>query len=152
MNTVYCTTIGADVSDRTTKICVMSKESGKPKIVRETSIPTTPDGFRAFLEGQDKSAPLVFETGTHCRWIDKVGTGMGFKTIVANPARLRMITESNTKNDKNDARTLARMALADVELLHPVRLRDDEHQKMVNLHEIRDQLPTLPLHFSKSAV
>ena len=104
MNTVYCTTIGADVSDRTTKICVMSKESGKPKIVRETTIPTTPDGFRAFLEGQDKSAPLVFETGTHCRWIDKVGTGLGFKTIVANPARLRM------------------------------------HQKMVNLHEIRDQL------------
>ena len=140
MNTVYCTTIGADVSDRTTKICVMSKESGKPKIVRETTIPTTPDGFRAFLEGQDKSAPLVFETGTHCRWIDKVGTGMGFKTIVANPARLRMITESNTKNDKNDARTLARIALADAELLHPVRLRDDEHQKMVNLHEIRDQL------------
>ena len=50
----------------------MSKESGKPKIVRETTIPTTPYGFRAFLEGQDKSAPLVFETGTHCRWIDKV--------------------------------------------------------------------------------
>ena len=140
MNTAYCTTIGADVSDRTTKICVMSNESGKPRVVRETTIPTTPDGFRAFLEGQDKSAPLVFETGTHSRWIDKVGTGMGFKTFIANPCRLRMITESKTKNDKNDARTLARMALADVELLHPVRLRDDEHQKMVNLHEIRDQL------------
>ena len=107
MNTAYCTTIGADVSDRTTKICVMSNKSGKPRVVRETTIPTTPDGFRAFLEGQDKSAPLVFETGTHSRWIDKVGTGMGFKTFIANPCRLRMITESKTKNDKNDARTLA---------------------------------------------
>ena len=136
----YYTTIGADVSDKTTKICIMTKVSGIPKIVRETTIPTTPDGFRVFLEGQDKSAPLVFETGTHCRWIDKVGTDMGFKTFVANPCRLRMITESMTKNDKNDARTLARIALADVELLHPVKLRDDEHQKMLNLHEIRDQL------------
>ena len=140
MNTAYCTTIGADVSDRTTKICVMTKESGNPKIVCETTIPTSPDGFRTFLEGQDKSAPLVFETGTHCRWIDKVGTAMGFKTFVANPCRLRMITESKTKNDKNDARMLARLALADIELLHPVKLRDDEHQRMVNLHEIRDQL------------
>ena len=140
MNTAYCTTIGADVSDRTTKICVMTKESGDPKIVCETTIPTSPDGFRTFLEGQDKSAPLVFETGTHCRWIDKVGTAMGFKTFVANPCRLRMITESKTKNDKNDARMLARLALADIELLHPVKLRDDEHQRMVNLHEIRDQL------------
>ena len=128
MDTAYSTTIGADVSDRTTKICVMSKASGKPKIVQETTIQTTPDGFKAFLERQDKAAALAFETGTHCRWIDKVASGMGFKTFVANPCRLRMITESTTKNDKNDARTLARMALADVELLHPVKLRDDEHQ------------------------
>ena len=140
MDAAYCTTIGADVSDRTTKICVMSKADGKPKIVQETTVPTTPDGFRAFLERQDKAAALVFETGTHCRWIDKVASGLGFKTFVANPCRLRMITESTTKNDKNDARTLARMALADIELLHPVKLRGDEHQKMVNLHEIRDQL------------
>ena len=140
MDTAYCTTIGADVSDRTTKICVMSKVNGRPKIVQETTIQTTPDGFRTFLEHQDKAAPLIFETGTHCRWINKVGMGMGFKTFVANPCRLRMITESTTKNDKNDARMLARMALADIGLLHPVKLRDDEHQKMVNLHEIRDQL------------
>ena len=65
MDAAYCTTIGADVSDRTTKICVMSKADGKPKIVQETTIPTTPDGFRAFLERQDKAAALVFETGTH---------------------------------------------------------------------------------------
>ena len=140
MDTAYCTTIGADVSDRTTKICVMSKMLGKPQIVQETTIPTTPDGFREFLKHHDRKAPIVFETGTHCRWIDRVCRGEGFKTFVANPCRLRMITESKTKNDKNDARMLARLALADVELLHPVRLRDDEHQKMVNLHEIRDQL------------
>ena len=136
----YYTIIGADVSDRTTKICVMSKASGKPGIVSETTIPTTPDGFREFLAKQDRSAPLVFETGTHCRWICRTATGMGFRAFVANPCRLRMITDSMTKNDRNDARMLARLALADVELLHPVRLRDDEHQKMVNLHEIRDQL------------
>lgn len=140
MDIAYCAAIGADVSDRTTKIRVMSKACGKPKIVHETTIPTTPDGFRAFLEHQDKAAALVFETGTHCRWIDKDASDMGFKTFVANPCRPRMITESTTKNDKNDARTLAHMALADIELLHPVKLRGDERQKMVNLHEIRDQL------------
>jgi transposase len=70
----------------------------------------------------------------------EVAEGMGFKVYVANPCRLRMITESKTKNDVNDARMLARIALADPGLLHPVRLRSAEHQKMINLHEMRNLL------------
>ena len=136
----YYTTIGADVSDRTSKICVMTKTGGKPTVVGETTIPTTPDGFRGFLKTQDPSSPLVFETGTHCRWIKDVAEEAGFKVFVANPCRLRLITESKTKNDRNDAKALARLALADVELLSPVKLRDGEHQTMVNLHQMRDGL------------
>jgi transposase len=70
----------------------------------------------------------------------KVVEGLGFKVHVANPCHLRMITESKTKNDVNDARTLARITLADPGLLHPVKLRDAEHQKMLNLHEMRNLL------------
>ena len=63
MNTVYCTIIGADVSDRTTKICVMSKESGKPKIVRETTIPTTPDGFSPTFHVHMKNPGICWSLG-----------------------------------------------------------------------------------------
>ena len=140
MDKAYYTTIGMDVSDRKTQICVMAKAGATPKVVMETTIPTTKDGLAKFLATQDKSSPVAFETGTHCRWMHEVAEGMGFKVYVANPCRLRMITEPKTKNDVNDARMLARIALADPGLLHPVRLRSAEHQKMINLHEMRNLL------------
>src|SRR5574344_748948 len=132
MNNAYYIAIGIDVSDRKSQICVMSKINGNLKVMLETTIPTTKDGLGKFLATQDKSSPVTFETGTHCRWMSEVATGMGFKVYVANPCRLKMITESKTKNDVNDARTLAGMTLADVGLLHPVKLRGAEHQKMIN--------------------
>ena len=140
MSDTYYTAIGIDVSDRKSQICVMTRTSGSPRVVLETTIPTTKEGLSEFLATQDKASPLTFETGTHCRWMSEVASGMGFKVHVANPCRLKMITESKTKNDVNDARTLARMTLADVGLLHPVKLRGPEHQKMLNLHEMRNLL------------
>ena len=136
----YYTTIGIDVSDRKSQVCVMARTSGSPRIVLEKTIPTTKEGLAEFLATQDKSTPVTFETGAHCRWMSEVASGAGHKVYVANPCRLKMITESKTKNDRNDARTLARMTLADVGLLHPVKLRSAEHQKMINLHEYRGLL------------
>ena len=134
------TTIGMDVSDRKIQVCVMTKSGVNPKIVMETVIPTTKEGLKKFLSTQDKNSPVVFETGTHSRWMNETAEGMGFKVYVANPCRLKMITESKTKNDINDARMLARIALSDPGLPHPVKLRDAEHQKMLNLHEMRNLL------------
>lgn len=140
MNDAYYTAIGIDVSDRKSQVCVMTKTQGSPKVVLETTIPTTKEGLSKFLATQDKASPVTFETGAHCRWMSDVASAAGFRVFVANPCRLRMITESKTKNDVNDARTLARMTLADVGLLHPVKLRSAEHQKMINLHELRNGL------------
>ena len=140
MSSEYYTTIGMDVSDRTTKVCVMSKEGRAPRVVMETTIPTTKEGLAKFLSTQDAATPVAFETGTHCRWMNEVAQGMGFKVYVANPCRLRMVTDSKAKNDKNDARMIARLALADPGLLHPVRLRGAEYQRMISLHEMRGLL------------
>ena len=140
MNNEYYTTIGMDVSDRTTKVCVMAKERGARRILEETTIPTTVDGLRTYLSGKCADWPVVFETGSHSRWMKREVESLGMKAIVANPSRLRMVTESNTKNDRNDARELARFALADVELLHPVRLRGERCQQVLRLMKARDML------------
>ena len=64
----YSTTIGVDVSDRTSKICVMAKSSGgERRIVIETTCATTKAGFEEAFAKYDRSWPVVFETGTHCR-------------------------------------------------------------------------------------
>ena len=140
MGKEYYTTIGMDVSDRTTKVCVMAKKRGARRILEEATIPTTRDGLRTYLSGKRVDWPVVFETGTHCRWMKREVESLGMKAIVANPSKLRMVTESNTKNDRNDARELARFALADAELLHPVRLRGERCQQMLRLMKARDLL------------
>ncbi len=137
----YNTTIGVDVSDRTSKICVMTKlPGGDRQIVIETTCATTPAGFTEAFEKFDRTWPVVFETGTHCRWMDSTFRQLGFKTIVANPGKIPSITRSNKKNDRNDARELARLAIADPEMLHPVRLRDETYQQMLRYHHARSML------------
>ena len=137
----YCTTIGADVSDRTTKICVMTKaDGGERRIVLETTCATMKAGFEEVFAKFDRSWPVVFETGTHCRWMDRMFRKMGFKTIVGNPGKIPSITKSNTKNDRNDARELARLALADPAMLHPVFLRGETFQQMLRFHHARNML------------
>ncbi len=97
----YCTTIGVDVSDRTSKICVMTKTPG---IVKETACATTRVGFADCLAKFDRGWPVVFETGTHCRWMESHIRSLGFRVIVANPAKARISGDPTSKNDRNDAR------------------------------------------------
>lgn len=137
----YSTTIGVDVSDRTSKICVMTKlPGGERRVVVETTCATTKAGFEEAFSKFDRSWPVVFETGTHCRWMDRCFRGLGFKDIIANPGKIPSITKSNKKNDRNDARELARLAIADPEMLHPVFLRDEIFQRMLRYHHARNML------------
>ena len=137
----YCTTIGVDVSDRTSKVCVMTKHpDGRREAIIETTCHTTRAGFIECFTNFDRTWPVAFETGTHCRWMDKCFRELGFKTIIANPCKVPSITKSNTKNDRNDARELARLAIADPEMLHPIKLRDEPYQQMLRLHHARNML------------
>ena len=138
----YYTAIGIDVSDKTSKICVMAKIAGERRIVEETTVATTKEAFSEYLATKDRKAAVTFETGAHCRWMAQLIRSMGFKVNVANPAKLRALTHSNSKNDRNDARELARYTLADVEMLHPVFLRPETHQQMIRLLEARLALVT----------
>ena len=133
----YYTTIGVDVSDKESKICVMTKEGGERRILVETTCATTKDGFAECFAKFDRAWLVVFETGTHCRWMKRHFESLGFVVVVANPAEVKLITDSNAKNDRSDARKLARLALADVGLLKPVKLRDEQHQRMLRYHESR---------------
>ena len=75
----YNTTIGVDVSDKTSKICVMAKlPGGERKIVVETTCATTKAGFEEACSKFDRSWPVIFETGTHCRWMDKCFRNLHF--------------------------------------------------------------------------
>jgi transposase len=60
--------------------------------------------------------------------------------IVANSRQVRLIYESDRKNDKVDARTLARLARIDKDLLHPIRHRGEKAQADLAMLRARDTL------------
>jgi transposase len=68
------------------------------------------------------------EVGTHSPWVSRHLARLGFEVIVANARRVRLITESSRKDDKLDAKTLARLARIDPELLSPIRHRGEQAQ------------------------
>jgi transposase len=58
---------------------------------------------------------------------------LGHQVIVANTRKIRAITGSELKNDKNDAEKLVRFAFCDPRLLSPIRHRSPERQQDLNL-------------------
>jgi transposase len=68
------------------------------------------------------------EVGTHSPWVSRYLTRLGYEVIVANARRVRLISESSRKDDKLDAKTLARLARIDPELLSPIRHRGEQAQ------------------------
>ena len=71
---------------------------------------------------------IALEVGTHSPWVSRQLAGMGHEVIVANPRKLKLITQNVKKNDRMDAEQLARLARVDPQLLAPIRHRGPEAQ------------------------
>ena len=68
------------------------------------------------------------ETGTHSPWVSRVLTELGHEVIVAHAQKVRLIVKSRRKDDRLDARTLARLARIGPKLLSPVQHRSAQAQ------------------------
>ncbi len=127
---------GLDVSDRYTYVCVLNFSGG---VVDEGRVPTTPEALRRRFSGHGPMR-LVLETGTHSPWISRLLEACGHEVLVANARQLRLIAQSDSKNDRADAETLARVGRLDPALLKPIRHRGAEAQLDLALIRARDAL------------
>lgn len=128
--------VGVDVSDKISHYCVLSSDG---EIALEGTLRTTPAGFSAQFPPTIRCR-IVIEVGTHSPWISRLLRSLGHEVIVANAGRVRMIYQNDNKNDRVDARTLARLARVDVALLHPVGHRSAEAQADLAVLHARDCL------------
>src|SRR6184192_2879937 len=71
---------------------------------------------------------IALETGTHSPWVSQLLKELGHEVLVAHAQKVNLITKSTRKDDRHDARTLARLARIDPELLGPVRHRSAKAQ------------------------
>jgi len=117
-------TVGLDLGDRSSRYCILNEAGQK---VSEDHLPTTEAGLDSLFA---KMTPcrIALEAGTHSPWVSRQLAAMGHEVIVANPRKVRLITESVKKNDRMDAEQLARLARVDPALLSPIRHRGPEAQ------------------------
>src|ERR1700689_5750705 len=129
-------TIGVDLGDRWSFYWVLD-EAGK--IILEQKVATTPEAMKQTF-GKIPRSLIALETGTHSPWVSRLLTELGHEVIVAHAQKVELITKSNRKDDRHDARTLARLARIDPELLGPVRHRSRKAQIHLSVIRARAEL------------
>src|SRR6266850_4451030 len=125
-------TIGLDLGDRTSHYCILD-EAGN--VILEHRLPTTPRGIHQVFCRIPRSR-IALETGTHSPWVSRQLTQLGHEVIVAHARNVRLIGDSRRKDDQLDARTLARLARIDPQLVGPVRHRGAKAQIQLTLIQI----------------
>lgn len=117
-------TIGVDLGDRSSRYCILDEQG---EVISEGSVTTTKKGLdQAF--GSKPRSRMALEVGTHSPWVSRYLAEFGHEVVVANARRVRLITDSSRKNDRLDAKTLARLARIDPELLSPIQHRSEQAQ------------------------
>ena len=128
--------VGLDVGDQRSQLCVLDAAG---EVMEESRVRTTPDALRARFTTMPRSR-IVLETGTHAAWIRRLLASVGHEVIVANARKLALITANDSKDDRTDAETLARLGRADPALLAPVEPRRAETQADLAVLRARDAL------------
>jgi len=88
---------------------------------------TTPKAMKEVFGGMPRSR-IALETGMHSPWVSRLLSELGQEVIVAHARTVRLIGESRKKDDRLDARTLARLVRIDPQLLSPVKHRSAQAQ------------------------
>jgi transposase len=117
-------TIGMDLGDKTSRYCVLN---GEGEVSKEGSVATTKKAMTQVF-GARKRCRTAIEVGTHSPWVSRLLKELGHEVIVANARQVKLISQSSRKDDKLDARMLARLARVDPELLRPIRHRSEKAQ------------------------
>lgn len=127
-------TVGCDLGDKKSELFVMRPDGG---CTRQT-VRTSREAFNKWFSRP--RAHVVFEVGAHSRWVSELLTQLGHQVTIANPRRVKAISESDTKTDRRDAELLARLGRADAKLLAPVSHRPAQAQADLAVAKARDLL------------
>jgi transposase len=132
-------TIGLDTGDRSSCWCALSADG---EVMARGEVITERQPLELFF-GRITKSLVALEVGSHSPWISRLLEELGHEVVVANARRVKLISESNRKNDAVDAELLARLARADRRLLSPIRHRGEQAQADLMGVRVRAQLVEL---------
>ncbi len=129
-------TVGMDLGDKHSYFYVLD---GIGEFLEEGRLATSEGALRKRF-GSAEACRVVLETGTHSPWVCRLLESLGHEVLVANSRQLRLISESNKKTDRTDAKTLAELAYARPQLLRPIKPRPLEAQVGLAMIRARESL------------
>ncbi len=116
-------TIGMDLGDNTSRYCVLGADDEQLEGSVAMNKKAMLQKFARMRRGR-----VAIEVGSQSSWVSRLLTNLGFEVIVANARQVQLISASSRKNDRMDARLLARLARVDPQLLRPIRHRSEQAQ------------------------
>ena len=129
-------TVGMDLGDKTSRYCALDQQG---EVMGEGGVATTRKAMTEKFGGLGRTR-IAIEVGTHSPWVSRLLTSLGHEVIVANARQVRLISASTRKDDKLDARMLARLARIDPQLLRPIRHRSEKAQEHLLAIRVRATL------------
>ena len=129
-------TFGVDLGDRASHWCALD---GAGEVLARGQVVNEEQPLKMLFQ-QIPASLVALEVGTHSAWVSRVLEKCGHEVIVANARQVKVISESNKKNDKRDAEFLARLARADRKLLAPIQHRGEGAQADPMAVRVRAQL------------
>lgn len=127
-------TIGLDVHERSTSICILDERGDR---VKESRVAGHPREAIGRLSTLDTPFQACFEASTGYGWMYDELSQVAERVVVAHPGKLRLIYRSRRKNDRNDAYRLARLMLVDE--LPPVHVPPVDFRNWRSLIELRNR-------------
>jgi transposase len=124
------------LGDRLIHYCVLNREG---EVMEEGRMQSSESALRKHF-ADEAVMRIAMEAGTHSPWVSRLLKRLGHQVLVANPRKIRAITGSESKNDRNDAEQLARFAGFDPKLLSPIEHRSEQRQQDLNLIHARATL------------
>ena len=128
--------VGMDLGDKNSNYCFIDANGN---IFAEGTLATTQVELDHLFSSIPKCC-IAIEVGTHSPWVCALLKSHAHEVIVANPRKVEAIHKNKRKNDKIDARTLARLVRVDSELLYPIQHRGDQARQDLVLLRAREAL------------
>lgn len=128
--------VGIDLGDKRSRVCILDEQG---EVVVQEWLMTTPEAVFKRFRGEARM-DIAIEVGMHSRWVSNLLRRCGHTVVVADPRQLGLITKSDAKSDKRDARTLAQLLRADRRLLSPIEHRAEKLQMDLTVIRMRDNL------------
>jgi transposase len=128
--------VGIDLGDKKSNDCFLD---AKGNIFAEGTLATMQTELSELFSSIPKCR-IAIEVGTRSPWVWALLKNHGHEVIVANPRKVESIHKNRRKNDKVDARALARLVRADPELLYPIQHRGDQARQDLVLLRAREGL------------